>query len=123
MLLLLSATFTGAILSSYESALSKVAILTGVSFSAGRTGIVVYCGSVYAYYEHTLLRNSCHGTGDIYASAFVGALMRGNSPYDAARIAGDYTVGCIEYTATLPNHWYGAAFEPMLPSLIEALNN
>ena len=98
-------------------------ILTGVSFAANRTGIVVFCDGVYAYYEHTLLGNSCHGTGDIYAAAFVGALVRGNSPYDAARIAGDYTVSCIEYTATIPNHWYGAAFEPVLPALIEALNN
>lgn len=96
-------------------------ILTGVSYQPGKTGIVVLEKGEYRYYEHEKLANSCHGTGDIYASAFVGALMRGKSAYDAARIAGDYTVECIRCTAELPNHWYGAAFEPVLGKLIAAL--
>lgn len=96
-------------------------ILTGVSYASGRTGIVVYENGSYAYYEHTLLPNSCHGTGDIYASAFVGALVRGHSAYRAAQIAADYTVACIEATAQVENHWYGAAFELALPKLIRAL--
>lgn len=97
-------------------------ILTGVSYREGKTGVVVYEKGVYAYYEHDRLRNSCHGTGDIYASAFVGALVRGKNAYDAAVIAADYTVECIRETAKLPNHWYGAAFEPLLGKLIQALN-
>ena len=100
---------------------SKNVILTGVSYEAGRTGIVVFENGQYAYYEHEMLPNSCHGTGDIYASAFVGALVRGNSAYDAAAIAANYTMECIRYTATLDNHWYGAAFEPVLGKLIDAL--
>ena len=99
----------------------KNVILTGVSYTPGKTGIVVYENGVYAYYEHIKLSNSCHGTGDTYASAFVGALMGGKSAYDAARIAGDYVVECIKTTAKLDNHWYGAAFEPVLGKLIEML--
>ena len=99
----------------------KNIILTGVSYAPGRTGIVVLENGNYAYYEHELLPNSCHGTGDIYASAFVGAFVRGNSAYDAAAIAANYTMECIRYTATLDNHWYGAAFEPVLGKLIDAL--
>ena len=100
----------------------KNVILTGVSYAAGKTGIVVFENGEYAYYEHELLPNSCHGTGDIYASAFVGALVRGKSAYDAAAIAANYTMECIRYTAKVENHWYGAAFEPVLGKLIEALN-
>lgn len=99
----------------------KNVILTGVSYAPGRTGIVVYEKGEYAYYEHEMLPNSCHGTGDIYASAFVGALMRGKTAYDAAAIAATYTMECIRYTGTLPDHWYGAAFEPCLGKLIELL--
>lgn len=99
----------------------KNIILTGISYAPGRTGIVIFENGVYSYYEHELLSNSCHGTGDIYASSFVGALVRGNSAYRAAQIAADYTVECIRETAKLSNHWYGAAFEPVLPKLIEAL--
>ena len=100
---------------------AKNVILTGVSYAPATTGVVVYENGAYAYYEHEKLANGCHGTGDIYASAFVGALVRGKSAYDAARIAADYAVDCIRYTATLDNHWYGAAFEPVLGRLLSAL--
>ena len=96
-------------------------IFTGISYEEGQTGVVVYENGNYAYYQHEKLSNSCHGTGDIYASAFVGALVRGKTAYDAARIAADYTVECIKETARLDNHWYGAAFEPVILKLIQAL--
>ena len=100
---------------------AKNVVLTGVSYAPATTGVVVYENGTYAYYEHEKLANGCHGTGDIYASAFVGALVRGKNAYDAARIAADYAVACIRYTATLDNHWYGAAFEPVLGRLIAAI--
>ena len=99
----------------------KNIILTGVSYTEGKTGVLVYENGKKAYYEHELLKNSCHGTGDIYASAFVGALMRGKSAYEAAKIAADYTVCCINATATEENHWYGAKFETALSRLINAI--
>ena len=95
--------------------------MTGVSYSADTTGVVVFENGEYSYYEHKKLSNSCHGTGDIYASSFVGALVRGKSAYDAAKIAADYTVKCIKATAEEDNHWYGAKFEPVLGELIKAL--
>lgn len=99
----------------------KNIILTGISYKEGKTGIVVWENETYAYYEHDFLDGSCHGTGDIYASAFVGAKVRGKSAYEAAKIAGDYAVECIRETMKLENHWYGAAFEPALPKLIEMI--
>ena len=99
----------------------KNVILTGISYAPGKTGVVVLEKGKYSYYEHDLLPNSCHGTGDIYAAAFVGALMRGKGAYGAAKIAADYAVECIRCTEKIPNHWYGAAFEPVLSKLIQAL--
>lgn len=99
----------------------KNIIFTGISYAPGKTGVVVLENGGYAYYEHDLLPNSCHGTGDIYASAFVGAFVRGKSAFEAAKIAADYTVECIKYTGKLDNHWYGAAFEPVLGKLIEMI--
>ena len=101
----------------------KNVIFTGVSYKQGTTGVVVMENGIYNYYEHEMLPNSCHGTGDIYASAFVGALMRGKTAFEAAKIAADYAVECIRYTGTLENHWYGAAFEPVLPKLIRSLED
>ena len=96
-------------------------VFTGISYEAQKTGVVVFENGTYSYYEHELLPNSCHGTGDIYASAFVGAFVRGKSAQDSAKIAADYTVECIKETAKLDNHWYGAAFEPVLEKLIKAV--
>lgn len=97
-------------------------IFTGISYSPETTGVVVYEDGKYSYYEHVKFPNNCHGTGDIYASAFVGAYVRGKSAYDAAKIAADYTVECIKATAEEDNHWYGAKFEPVLMKLITAVN-
>lgn len=100
----------------------KNVILTGISYQEGKTGIEILEDGKRSYYEHQLLANSCHGTGDVYASAFVGSMMRGKSVYEAAKIAADYTVDCIIDTATEENHWYGAKFEPSLGKLIGYLS-
>ena len=99
----------------------KKIILTGVSYTSDTTGVVVYENGNYQYYEHKKMPKGCHGTGDIYASAFVGALVKGKSAFDSARIAADYVLECIKDTATEDNHWYGAKFEPSLGKLIDSL--
>ena len=97
-------------------------IFTGVSFREGYTGVLVVEKEKESYYEHVLLPNSCHGTGDIYASAFTGALIRGKTAYEAAKIAADFALECIKSTAEDKDHWYGARFEPVLYKLIESIN-
>lgn len=98
---------------------AKSIILTGVSYAPGTTGIVVYTNGAYEYYQHEKIANGCHGTGDIYASAFVGALGNGKSPYESAKIAANYVLECIRETQKDSDHWYGARFEPVLYKLIE----
>ena len=98
---------------------AKNVVLTGVSFEKDRTGIMVYENGNYAYYEHEKREKSCHGTGDIYSSAFVGALLNGKTAYESAKIAGDYVVKCIKATEGDKDHWYGAKFEPVLGELIK----
>ena len=114
--------YIDSILASLVSLGAKNIILTGVGYKTGKTGVVVYEDGSYAYYEHELLPNSCHGTGDIYASAFVGAFVRGKNAFDAASIAADYTIECIKATAEEKDHWYGAKFETVLSYLINAVN-
>ena len=97
----------------------KDIVLTGVGFEKGYTGVMVKTAGKVEYYKHKRLDVSSHGTGDVYASAFCGAVMRGFSEYEAARIAADFTVRCILNTEK--EHWYGVRFEPTLPLLIKAL--
>lgn len=96
-------------------------VLTGVSYTPDTTGIMVRKNGTTKYYRHKKMTKSCHGTGDVYASSFVGALLRGKSELEAAKIAGDYTLLCMENTQDDPSHWYGVKFEPVLGQLIEML--
>ena len=100
---------------------AKTVVLTGVSYEPRKTGVVIFENGNMSYYEHDKISKGCHGTGDIYASAFVGALMNGKSVYEAAKIAADYTVKCIITTEGDADHWYGAKFEPVLRDLIDML--
>ncbi len=100
---------------------AKNVILTGVSYAKGRTGIEVLENGVRQYYEHEQIAGGIHGTGDIYASAFVGAKLRGKTGFEAASVAADYVVECILESQKDPDHTYGARFEPVLGKLMEKL--
>lgn len=110
-----------ALLDRLTAAGAKTVVLTGVGYAAGKTGVVVRENGVTRYYEHKKIAKGCHGTGDVYASAFVGALLNGLNAYDAAVLAADYTVRCIEVTQGDPEHWYGVKFELLLPEYIRML--
>ena len=100
---------------------SYVILRAGVSYEKATTGVVVWENGEYNYYAHRRLEKGSHGTGDIYASAFVGALMNDKSVYEAAKIAADYTVKCIINTQGDADHWYGAKFETALGDLMKML--
>ena len=114
--------YIAALLDRLTAAGAKTIVLTGVGYAPDKTGVVVREGGVTRYYEHKKIAKGCHGTGDVYASAFVGALERGFSSYDAAVLAADYTVRCIELTQGDPAHWYGVKFELALPDYIRMLD-
>lgn len=100
---------------------AKTVVLTGVSYAKGRTGVVVVDAAGLQYYEHEQLPQSYHGTGDVFASAFTGALMQNKTTIAAARIAADYTVQCIRNTVSDREHWYGVKFETCLSGLQKEL--
>ncbi len=100
---------------------AETVVLTGVGYRQGATGVAVFEKGEYKYYEHKKIADGCHGTGDVYASAFTGALLRGIDAFSAAKTAADFTVSCIENTKDDPSHWYGVKFESMLGELINML--
>ncbi len=110
-----------ALLAKLRAAGARTIVLTGVGYAPGRTGVVVAEESGTRYYEHRKIAKGCHGTGDVYASAFVGALMNGRDAYESAVLAADYTVRCIELTQGDPEHWYGVKFELALPEYLRLL--
>ena len=109
------------LLAALSAAFDSTVVLTGVGYEAGKTGVVVYGNCKKEYYCHKRISEGCHGTGDVFASAFVGAYMQGKTLLEAAMIAADYVVLCIEKTAGDPKHRYGVKFELALPDLIGKL--
>lgn len=101
---------------------TKSVIMTGIGFREGYTGIAVYENGELNHYEHKKVSMWCHGTGDIYASAFTGSLMRGKTKMEAVKIAADFTLKAIENTLDdATNHWYGVKFETAIPTLVKSL--
>ncbi|MBQ0065421.1 MAG: pyridoxamine kinase [Firmicutes bacterium] len=101
----------------------KNIVLTGVSYEPSTTGVIVCDENGIQYYKHKKFEKGCHGTGDVYASSFVGAYLEGKSMFEAATIAANYCVECIENTQGDKDHWYGVKFEPVLYKLVQAIHN
>lgn len=99
----------------------KKVVITGVSYSQESTGVAVFDESKDFYYSHRRINRSCHGTGDLFSSAFTGALLSGQSEERAACIAADFILKCIDNTPA--SHWYGVRFESCLSSLMKAVGN
>jgi len=98
---------------------AKNVVLTGVSFDSGLLGSAVSDGSGIEYDFNPKIDRMSHGTGDVYASVFAGAVMRGRSALEAASLAAD--VVCEAIRLTDPSHWYGVSFERAVPYLASAL--
>ena len=99
----------------------KTTVLTGVCETAQETGVALWDRGDLWFYSHPKTPGCYHGTGDLFAAAFTGALMQGKPPRDAVRIAADFTALCTRKTYENPAHWYGVKFETALPDLIRML--
>lgn len=102
------------------------AVLTGVKFNDSELGIMGYNAEKDEFfsYFHRYVNASFHGTGDIFSSTALGAVMRGMTLEKALALAADYTVDCIERTVQSPGHVnYGVEFERVMPSLVKRIEN
>lgn len=98
-------------------------VLTGVGYQPEETGAVVLDHGVMSEYHHRKYPQMRHGTGDIFASALVGAYLRGRDLLAAATIAADMVCESILATGEDPEHWYGVKFEKAIPELIRRLES
>ena len=107
------------------------AAITGIGLSAGHTGVVAETKEngrqEFFSCQSARIPLSYHGTGDIFASVTVGALMRGFPPKEALQTAVDYVSRTISVTAEDPartgkNEKFGVNFEETLPELVRKVN-
>lgn len=98
-------------------------VLTGVGFTTEQTGAAVRLNGKVSFFHSPRVPQNYHGTGDMFAACFTGALMQEKSLEEAVSIACEFTLRAIQATAAAPAHWYGVKFETVLPWLINALTS
>jgi len=98
-------------------------VLTGVSFNKDNLGAAYYGkdASESGYAMQMLIPGSFHGTGDVFGSSLLSALLNGFSLKDAAQAAVELTVDSIRQTEPGREKRYGVRFEAALPGLIKKL--
>ena len=96
---------------------AKNIVLKGIELN-GRYGIICQSKKERQYITHEKLQGTFYGTGDIFASVLTGAMTRGESVFEAANTAADFTLECIKSTVKdEDSRFYGVNFEEALPLL------
>lgn len=103
----------------------KQVVLTGVCFDDVKLGAAAYDPRTdktdYSFAKR--IPGYLHGTGDIFGSALLGALLRGNTLAAATDIAVKYTVKTIAVTFDQKKELrMGPCFELTIPYYLELLN-
>jgi len=99
-------------------------VLSGVSFEKGKLGAASYdCETKqFDYYFAEEVEGFYHGTGDVFGSVLLAALMRGKNLQTSIKTAVDFTVESIRRTRSAGTDTrYGVEFETVLPLLISKL--
>lgn len=102
---------------------AKSVVLTGVSFDENKVGAACMgADRVPHYYFENRLPGAYHGTGDVFASSFCGALLNGFTMEEAMGIAARYVCDCIKRTQSMDTPiTYGVDFERGIPFYIKEL--
>ena len=104
-------------------ALCRRPIVTGLL--ENKNVSVCYTGENHAIkkYQSENVEGFFHGAGDVFASAFVGALARGKKEETAVRLAADFTSAAIRRSAKeVADKRYGLNFEAEIFSFLKNLN-
>ena len=96
-------------------------IITGVEEQA-ECAVYFKDGIRAARYATEMKKGFFCGSGDVFASAFVGTIAAGKEYSQAVKIATDFTTACIRRSAIeVPDHRYGLNFEKEIPCLLKLL--
>ncbi len=102
----------------------RYVVLTGVSYEDDKLGAAAYDKETDTYFTYFTPKEpkSFHGTGDLFASALVGALENSFSLEESIQIATEYTLASLRATLKDPEgRWYGVNFEEAIPTYLKLL--
>jgi pyridoxine kinase len=101
-------------------------ILKGDTHKDDKMGMLVFDKkepSDVKFVYNDKVNHQSFGTGDVFASVFVGSTMIGKDVIESTKIAGEFTKRAIEKTIDDSSHNYGVKFEQVIPELYDLLNS
>lgn len=100
----------------------KNAVVTGIPLENGKIGCAFCEKGNIAVLENDRVEGMYHGTGDVFASAFLGAFMKNGDIYKSVALAQKYVYDCILRTKErCGTSHYGIDFEPLIGDFCESL--
>lgn len=93
----------------------QTVIITGVSLQEDTVGCFGADSHGTFSYQAPRIPRQCHGTGDLFAAVVTGAMVRGQSPRQAAQLAAKFVAQVVENTPEETP--FGISFEEKLPWL------
>ncbi|WP_251424260.1 pyridoxamine kinase [Veillonella agrestimuris] len=99
----------------------QTVIITSIPSTTDAT-IAIYTGTTDTVTTHSLplIPVKATGTGDIFTSVLTGAIMKGYTPEEAAKLAMNFTTKSIQVTMEqVKSMKHGIAFELVLPELLK----
>ncbi len=98
-------------------------VITDITIN-NKIGIMSYDATKKKFFSYfrSKINGKYHGTGDVFASALVGALTNDISLEKSLKIATDFTWETIKETFEKETNPYGVNFETKLPYLINKIN-
>jgi pyridoxine kinase len=98
-------------------------IATGIAHDQ-KISVYYTNGEKIEYYTHANVEGFFCGAGDVFASAFVGALAKGKNDADAIKLAADFTTAAILRSASeVADKRYGLNFEAEIFGFLKKLND
>lgn len=92
-------------------------LITGVSLAPDTVGFIGWENGTLFSYQTPLLPVSSHGTGDLFAAVFTGAIARGETLYKAGVQGADFVAQVL--SSVKEKSLFGLPFEKKLPLLWE----
>ena len=98
-------------------------VLTGAYFDESEVGAACYDPrrDTVNYTLAKRVPGYFHGTGDVFGSALLAALLADKPLWESAQIAADFTADSIQKSDPTREKKYGVAFERALPGLMRSL--
>lgn len=98
-------------------------VLTGVFFDEVMLGAAAYESGKVDFILSERIPDAYHGTGDVFGSALLGALLNGFDLRESTKIAVDFTTASIQRTyEAKTDHRFGVLFEQEIPHFLRDLD-